>query len=53
VTQDVDMDRHEALEMLQDLNLLDLVVGRLSTETDRHITREDVVSRLREVSAAQ
>jgi len=53
VTQDVDMDRHEALDMLQDLNLLDLVVGRLSTETDRHITREDVVSRLREVSAAQ
>jgi len=51
VTRDVDMDRHEALEMLQDLNLLDLVIGRLSTETDRNITREDVVARLREASA--
>jgi hypothetical protein len=37
--------------MLRELNLLDLVVGRLATEAERDITREDVVTRLREASA--
>lgn len=53
VTQDIDIGRHDALEMLQDLNLLDLVVGRLATEGERDITREDIVDRLREASAVQ
>jgi hypothetical protein len=53
VKQDIDIGRQDALEMLQDLNLLDLVVGRLATETERNITREDVVERLREASAEQ
>jgi len=50
VKQDIDVERTDALEMLQDLNLLDLVVGRLATETERDITREDVVERLRAAS---
>jgi hypothetical protein len=53
VTQDIDIDRHDALELLQELNLLDLVVGRLSAETKRDISREEVVDRLREASAIQ
>jgi hypothetical protein len=51
VKQDIDVDRQDALEMLQELNLLDLVVGRLATESERDITREDVVDRLRDASA--
>ena len=53
VKQDIDIERDDALEMLQDLNLLDLVVGRLSTEGEREVTREDIVDRLREASAVQ
>jgi len=53
VKQDIDIDRDDALEMLQELNLLDLVVGRLATEGERDITREDIVDRLREASAVQ
>jgi len=53
VKQDIDIERDDALEMLQDLNLLDLVVGRLATEGEREVTREDIVDRLREASAVQ
>ena len=53
VKQDIDIERDDALEMLQDLNLLDLVVGRLATEGEREVTREDFVDRLREASAVQ
>jgi hypothetical protein len=48
----IGVDRTEALEMLRQLDLIDLVVGRLSTEHERDIDREDVVERLRRVSAA-
>jgi len=51
VTQNIGIQRQDALEMLRELNLLDLVVGRLATEAERDITREDVVTRLREASA--
>ncbi|MFC6941657.1 hypothetical protein ACFQE8_17050 [Salinirubellus sp. GCM10025818] len=51
VERDVGVDREDALEMLRELDLLDLVVGRLSTQDRRDITREDVVQRLREASA--
>ncbi|MFB6296677.1 MAG: hypothetical protein ABEH66_07570 [Halobacteriales archaeon] len=51
VTRNIGVDRQDALEMLRELNLLDLVVGRLATEAERDITREDVVARLREASA--
>ena len=53
VEQDVGIEREDALEMLKELNLLDLVVGRLATEAKRNISREEVVDRLREASATQ
>lgn len=52
VERDIGVDREDALDMLRQLNLLDLVVGRLSTEHERDIDREDVVDRLRQASAA-
>ena len=51
VERDVGVDREDALSMLRELDLLDLVVGRLSTQDQRDISREDVVERLRTVSA--
>ncbi|WP_336037583.1 hypothetical protein [Halobacterium yunchengense] len=53
VRQDIDVDREDALEMLRELNLLDLVVGRLATEGEREITHDDVVDCLREASAVE
>ena len=50
VTRDIGMDREEALTMLRELNLLDLVVGRLA-EAERDISRDDVIDRLRQVAA--
>jgi hypothetical protein len=51
VERDIGVDREDALDMLRELNLLDLVVGRLATQGRRDIGREDVVERLREASA--
>lgn len=51
VTQDIDVDRQDALEMLKELNLIDLVMGQLATKPERDIGREDVIERLREASA--
>lgn len=51
VERDIGVDREDALDMLRDLNLLDLVVGRLATKDRRDIDREDVIERLREASA--
>jgi len=51
VKQDIGIERQDALEMLQELNLIDLVIGRLTTETGRDISREEVIERLREASA--
>jgi hypothetical protein len=48
VTRDIGIERENTLEMLQELNLLDLVVGRLATEKERAISREDVIERLRD-----
>ena len=47
VQRDIGVGRREALDMLRELNLLDLVVGRLATEGDRRISREEVIDRLR------
>ncbi|MFB6219624.1 MAG: hypothetical protein ABEH77_10715 [Halobacteriaceae archaeon] len=51
VKRNIGIEREDALEMLRELNLLDLVVGRLATEDERDISREEVVQRLREASA--
>jgi len=53
VKEDLGIDRMEAHALLKELDMVDLVLGRLSNDTGRDITREDVVERLREVSQAQ
>jgi hypothetical protein len=53
VTREVNVDRADALEMLEELNLLDLVVGRLATEGERDINRDEIVGRLREAPGTQ
>lgn len=53
IKRDIGVDREDAVEMLRELNLLDLVVGRLATEAERDISRAEVVERLREASATQ
>jgi hypothetical protein len=51
VGRDVGVDREDALDMLRELDLLDLVVGRLATEAERDISREEIVERLRRTAA--
>lgn len=51
VKQGIGIERDDAIEMLKQLNLLDLVVGRLATESERELTREDVIERLRAASS--
>ena len=52
IEREIGVDREDALDVLRELNLLDLVVGRLATEQERDdISREDVIERLREASA--
>jgi hypothetical protein len=53
VKRDVGIPQEDALDMLRELNLIDLVVGRLATEGERDIAREDIVERLREAPATQ
>ncbi|WP_192918612.1 hypothetical protein [Salinigranum salinum] len=53
VERHVGVDREEAVTLLRELGLLDLVVGRLATEAQRDISREVVVDRLREASATR
>lgn len=52
VKQDLGVDREDALEVLRECNLLDLVMCRLATEAERDITRRDVIERLRAASTA-
>jgi hypothetical protein len=51
VKRDLDIERQEALDMLQRLDMVDLVIGRIDAETERNTTREDVVERLQATSA--
>ncbi len=51
VKRDLDIERQEALDMLQRLDMVDLVIGRIDAQTERNITREDVIDRLQAVSA--
>lgn len=52
VTREVAVEREDALEMLERLNLLDLVVGRLATEGERDISRAEILDRLRDAPQA-
>ena len=53
VKQGIDVDRDDALELLRELNLLDLVVGRLATESERDVSRSQIIERLRDASAVR
>lgn len=53
VKEDLNLERSEAHTMLKELNLVDLVMGRLTNDKSTDITREDVVDRLRDVSQAR
>lgn len=53
VEEELGMERMEAHSMLKDLNMVDLVLGRLSNDTSRDTTREDVVERLQDISQAR
>ncbi|WP_148415407.1 hypothetical protein [Haloferax sp. KTX1] len=44
----IDLDRTEALELLQTLDLLEFVMGRLTTDDDPDVSRNDVVARIRQ-----
>jgi hypothetical protein len=50
VKEDLDMERKEAHEMLKELNLVSVVMGRLANDAGREMQREDIVEHLREVS---
>lgn len=45
-TQQLDVDQEEARDLLKQLNLLDLVTGRLSTRDERHVTEEEIDRRI-------
>ncbi|ADE01328.1 hypothetical protein [Haloferax volcanii] len=44
----LDLERMDALDLLQDLDLLEFVMGRLTTDDDPDVSREDVVARIRQ-----
>ncbi|MFC7130135.1 hypothetical protein [Haloferax chudinovii] len=44
----LDLERMDALDLLQDLDLLEFVMGRLTTDGDPDVSREDVVARIRQ-----
>lgn len=48
VKRDIGLERGDTLALLRELDLLDLVVGRLATEREREISREQVVDHLRQ-----
>jgi hypothetical protein len=50
VKRDLGVGREDALGVLRECNLLDLVMCRLATEAERDITRADVIDRLRAAS---
>lgn len=51
VKRDLGIERQDALNMLQRLDMVDLVIGRLDAEAERDVTREDVIERLQAASA--
>lgn len=53
VKEEIGIERQDAIDTLRELNLLDLVVGRLSEDGRTEVTRSEIVSRLRSVSATR
>ena len=52
VKQGIGIEREDALEMLRELNLLEFVAGRLATEAEREVSRDQIIDRLREQADA-
>lgn len=48
VKQGIGIEREDALEMLRELNLLEFVAGRLATEAEREVSRDQIIDRLRQ-----
>lgn len=48
VKQGIGVEREDALELLTELNLLEFVAGRLATEAEREVGRDQIIDRLRE-----
>lgn len=53
VTREVGLERQETLELLERLNLIDCVVGRITYEHERAGDREVILERLRNASATR
>lgn len=49
----IGLDREETITVLRELDILDFVVGRIDRESEREISREGVIERLRAQSANQ
>lgn len=52
VKRDLDLERAETLDLLRQLDLVDLVVGRVASKRERNLDRSEIVDRLRRASAA-
>lgn len=51
VQRHLDIEHHRTRELLEQLNLLDLVLGRISGRPDREASYEDVATRIRQCTA--
>jgi hypothetical protein len=51
VKEDLDMERKEAHQMLKDLDLVSVVMGRIGNDGGDEMTRDDIVEHLRSLSA--
>jgi hypothetical protein len=53
VTRQLDLDRRQTRELLEQLNLLDLVMHRISGDWTRDVTYEEVTRRIRQCASAR
>ncbi|WP_418282383.1 hypothetical protein [Halorubrum sp. DTA98] len=53
VQQGLELGREETRELLRELDLIDLVVGRIATEHERDIGRETILERLRQAAETE
>jgi hypothetical protein len=53
VEQELEMDRNEAHELLVELNLLECVMGRLSSQTNQNFTADEIEDRMGVVLSTQ
>jgi len=53
VGRNLGVDRMDALEMLQKLDLLEFVMGRLTAETEREVSRDQILERITRAADAR